>query len=74
MDRQTGSQCEQTITKGCTHRTNFTEQELDRVRLWLQNKFMTEAFVKPNITPCRRLYVRKDFKCMTEGERMAFIR
>ncbi|CAG2113172.1 unnamed protein product, partial [Medioppia subpectinata] len=72
--RQAVSQCEQIITKGCTHRTNFTDQELDRVRDWIQHKYMTEAFIKPDTTPCRRLYVRKDFKCMTEGERMAFIR
>src|ERR1700733_3831016 len=34
---------------------------------------MTKAYIKPNIPACPQLHIRKDFKCMTHTERMAFI-
>lgn len=65
--------CQQRIYEKCSHRSQFTEQEMESVRQYLIKRFTEDADVKPIRAPCQKLYVRKDFKCLTDLERHKFL-
>ena len=58
-------ECCQKIHKRCNHETEFTEQEIENVRLYLIKRF---AKTNPKGKPCSKLYIRKDLKCMKYNE------
>ena len=68
-------QCVHNICRACLHRTDFSEDELDQVRKWIQKKQLdvTEKYGYRLPTPCEKITVRKDFYCLTETEQNNFI-
>ncbi len=67
------TECYERIYRKCTQDTDFTDKELENVRLYVQKRFLTEPQIKPVKPACDNLYVKKDFKCMTHEERMSVI-
>ena len=54
----------------CHHQTKFTEKELDAVLYYLQERFGRTGPRKP---PCKKLHVRKNFKCLSKKEIAEFV-
>ncbi|CAG2108515.1 unnamed protein product [Medioppia subpectinata] len=46
---------------------------VERARLYLIDRFTTNADIKPSKPPCVQLKLRRDFKCMSEEERQKFV-
>ncbi len=66
-------ECYNRIHRECNHEMSFTEQEIENARLYIQNRFLTEPKIKPVRPACQKLYVRKDFKCLTHEEKIDVI-
>jgi len=62
-------ECYDRIHRECNHERSFTEQEIENVRLYIQNRFLTEPKIKPVRPACKKLHVRRDFKRLTHEER-----
>ena len=59
-------QCEDRIFRTCNHDTNFTDKDLETVRLNLNYTFTHLADIKPDKPLCDKLLVRQDWKCLTK--------
>ena len=64
-DNPSKQECSDRIHRKCTHTEKYTEQDIDNARIWLQKRF---AKTNPIRAPCKKLYVRKDIKCMSKKE------
>ena len=62
-------QCAQQIRQGCTNDYVHTDQEIEQARLYIQERFIKSSPVKPVAEPCKKLHVRRNFKCMSHEER-----
>lgn len=63
-------QCVNRVYQACNHRTHYSEEEIENARIFIQSKFAATNPVRP---ACKRLVVRKDFKCLTETEKYEFL-
>ena len=59
--------------RNCTHRSTFTDDELEIARQFFIRTF-ADSGITPIRAPCQRLRVRRDFKCMSDEERLRWIR
>ena len=66
------NQCADTVRQGCLNPYNPTEEEVERARVYLQKRAY-ESKYPPNAPPCPKLYVRRNFKCMSHEERLHVI-
>ena len=57
--------CEYELYHKCRQATTFTDEEVENVRLFLQQKF---SKTHPIGEPCKRLHVRRDIKCLSDEE------
>jgi len=67
------NECDNRIHRECNHDINFTEEEIENARLYIQDKFLSEPKIKPVRPACKKLHIRKDFKCLTHEERIDVI-
>ena len=67
-------QCKQQISQGCTNTYVPTEEEVERARIYLQERFTKSSSISPVAEPCKKLYVRSNFKCMSHEERERVIK
>jgi tyrosinase len=63
-------ECENKIYRECTHESQFTANEIDNVRKYVQQRY---AKTNPKKPPCSKFHVRKNIKCLTPFERKKFI-
>ena len=63
------SDCVKKIYRECNHDTNFTDQELEKVRQYLNYSFTQLADIKPDKPLCDKILVRQDWKCLTKTQR-----
>ncbi len=63
-------ECENKIYRECNHKSQFTDEEIDNARKYVQQRFAKTNRKKP---PCSKFHVRKNIKCLTEIERKKFI-
>ena len=66
---QTKKQCEKRIFRKCNHDTKFTDEELEKVRQYLNYTFNHLADIKPDKPLCDKLLVRQDWKCLTKDQK-----
>ena len=66
-------ECEHNMYTRCNHQSEFSQLELENARRYLQDH-MRKADFPPTQPPCKRLFVRKDIKCLTESEKTEFVR
>jgi hypothetical protein len=57
--------CMNRIYKECTHKCEFTDEEIDNARKYIQERF---ASTNPIKGKCSKLRVRKNIKCLTKQE------
>ncbi len=62
---QESQECNNRVYSECLHQTEFSEEEIEIARLYIQSRFYSTNPVKP---ACERLHVRKDVKCLTDKE------
>ena len=62
-------ECVKRIYSDCNHPTEFTEEELENVRQFLNYFFTVLADIKPEKPLCPKLHVRQDWKCLTEEKK-----
>jgi hypothetical protein len=63
-------ECEDRIFRDCNHKSEFTDEEIDNARKYIQHRF---AKTNPSLKPCNKLVVRKNIKCLTNKELKKFI-
>ncbi len=69
-NRLTTEECEDRIFRECNHRSDFSDEEIDNARKYIQQRF---AKTNPRVKPCDKLSVRKNIKCLTTKELNKFI-
>ena len=70
---QNVNECTEQVHQGCLNKYVPTEAEIERARIYIQDKFNKESAYPPTIAPCPKLYVRRNFKCMSHEERIKVI-
>jgi hypothetical protein len=66
-------QCDYNLHCQCHQRTQWTQEEVDNVKRYLQSRFYYESGVKPVRRPCKSVYIRKNWKCLSHSERRRFV-
>ena len=66
--------CAERIYRGCPITKRYTEEDVDNARVYLQKLYQANHAFKPIKAPCKKLFVRKHFKCLPEEERLELIR
>lgn len=61
--------CIQSIYHNCPLNPDITDEEVEKARIYIQKRFMNLADFRPVRPPCKKLHVRRNFKCLTEEER-----
>ena len=70
---KTKEECRKQIHLGCTNTYQATDEEVEKARIYIQENMMKKASYPPSLPPCPKLYVRRNFKCLTHEERVRVI-
>ena len=69
----TKSACAELIHRGCTDTYELTDDDVDDARIYTQENMLKKAAYPLSLPPCPKLYVRRNFKCLTHEERVRVI-
>ena len=71
--QETQAECAELINKGCPDNYQATDEDIEEARIYIQENMLKNAAFPPSLPPCPKLYVRKNFKCLTQEERVRVI-
>ena len=63
------NECVRRIYSNCNHPKQFTYEELENVRQFLNYSFTVLADIKPDKPLCHKLHVRHDWKCLSQQQK-----
>ena len=66
--------CVKSIYQNCYKRRDFSDQEIENARVFIQERYLSLKEHRPSKPACHKLHVRRDFKCLTHEERLQLLR
>ena len=71
--QETQAECAELIHRGCTDTYEPIDEDVEEARIYIQETMLKKAAYPPTLPPCPKLYVRRNFKCLTHEERVRVI-